>query len=115
MERKTHTIDATNQILGRLAVKVASLLRGKNKPNFLPYQDLGDFVIVKNVEKIKVTGKKLEQKMYYSFSGYLGSLKETPLKKMLKEKPDKVLREAVFGMLPKNKLRAKMMKRLKIE
>lgn len=115
MERKTHVIDATNQILGRLAVKVASLLRGKNKSNFLPYQDLGDFVIVKNVDKIKVTGKKLEQKMYYSFSGYLGSLKETPLKKMLKEKPDKVLREAVFGMLPKNKLRAKMLKRLKIE
>jgi large subunit ribosomal protein L13 len=115
MERKIHTIDATDQILGRLAVRIAHLLRGKNKPNFLPYQDLGDSVIVKNVAKLKVTGKKLEQKMYYSFSGYIGSLKETPLKKMMKEKPDRVLKIAVYGMLPKNKLRAKMMKRLKIE
>lgn len=115
MERKTHTIDAANQILGRLAVRIVSLLRGKNKPSYVPYKDLGDFVVVKNIDKIKVTGKKLEQKMYYSFSGYLGSLKGIPLKKMLAEKPVKVLRLAVFGMLPKNKLRAKMMKRLKIE
>ena len=115
MERKTHVIDATNQVLGRLAVRVANLLHGKNKPSFLPYQDLGDFVIIKNVDKLKVTGKKMEQKMYYSFSGYIGSLKETPLKKMMKEKPDRVLKIAVYGMLPKNKLRAKMMKRLKIE
>jgi len=115
MERKTHVIDATGQILGRLSVKIVNLLRGKNKPSFVPYKDEGDFVVVKNVEKIKVTGKKLEQKMYYSFSGYLGSLKGTPLKKMMEEKPVKVLRIAVFGMLPKNKLRAKMMKRLKIE
>jgi len=115
MERKIHTIDATDQILGRLAVRIANLLHGKNKPGFLPYQDLGDSVIVKNVAKLKVTGKKLEQKMYYSFSGYLGSMKETPLKKMMAEKPDRVLKIAVYGMLPKNKLRAKMMKRLKIE
>jgi large subunit ribosomal protein L13 len=115
MERKTHVIDATNQILGRLAVKVVSLLRGKNKPEFFPYKDMGDFVTIKNVANLKVTGKKLEQKMYYSFSGYIGSLKGTPLKKMMKEKPAKVLRIAVYGMLPKNKLRAKMMKRLKVE
>jgi large subunit ribosomal protein L13 len=115
MERKNHIIDASNQILGRLAVKVATLLRGKNKPSFLPYKDEGDFVIINNVDKLKVTGKKLEQKMYYSFSGYIGSLKGTPLKKMMAEKPAKVLRTAVFGMLPKNKLRAKMMKRLKVE
>ncbi len=115
MERKTHIIDATDQILGRLAVKIVSILRGKNKPSFVPYKDLGDSVTVKNIEKIKVTGKKLEQKMYYSFSGYIGSMKETPLKKMLEEKPAKVLKLAVYGMLPKNKLRSKMMKRLKIE
>jgi large subunit ribosomal protein L13 len=115
MERNTHIIDATNQILGRLAVKISNLLHGKNKPNFFPYQDLGDFVVVKNVDKLKVTGKKMEQKIYYRFTGYLGHLKATPLKKMLKEKPAEVLRRAVYGMLPKNKLRAKMMKRLKIE
>ncbi len=115
MERKTHIIDATNQVLGRLAVRVANLLHGKNKPGFLPYQDLGDFVIIKNVDKLKVTGKKLEQKIYYNFTGYIGHLKATPLKKMLKENPTEVLRRAVFGMLPKNKLRAKMIKRLKID
>jgi len=115
MERKNHVIDATNQILGRLAVKIVIILRGKDKPSFMPHQDLGDFITVKNIKKIKVTGKKLEQKMYYSFSGYIGSLKATPLKKMLEEKPAKVLRAAVYGMLPKNKLRAKMMKRLKVE
>jgi len=115
MERNTHTIDATNKVLGRLATEIAVLLRGKNKPDFVPYKDMGDFVVVKNVNKIKITGKKMEQKVYYHHSGFLGGLKETPLKKLFKEKPEEVLKKAVFGMLPKNKLRAKTIKRLKIK
>ena len=115
MERKTHTIDATNKVLGRLASQIAVLLRGKHKPDFVPYKDVGDFVIVKNVDKIFFTGKKAEQKKYFRHTGYLGHLKEIPLKKLFKEKPTEILRRAVFGMLPKNKLRAKQIKRLKIE
>lgn len=113
MKRETHTIDATNKILGRLATQVAIFLQGKHKANFVPYKDMGDFVLVKNIKKIKFSGKKLEQKKYYRHSGYLGGLKETPLKKVFEETPDKVLRKAVYGMLPKNKLRAKRIKRLK--
>ena len=113
MQRNTQTIDATGKILGRLATEIAILLRGKNKPDFAPYKDIGDFVTVKNVEKLKFTGKKIEQKKYYHHSGYLGSLKETPMEKLFKENPPEVLKRAVFGMLPKNKLRAKMIKRLK--
>ncbi|MCK4454033.1 50S ribosomal protein L13 [Candidatus Parcubacteria bacterium] len=115
MERNTHTIDATDKVLGRLATQIAVLLRGKHKPDFVPYKDMGDFVVVKNVDKIKITGKKMEQKVYYHHSGFLGGLKETPLKKLLKEKPEEVLKKAVFGMLPKNKLRSKIIKRLKIK
>jgi large subunit ribosomal protein L13 len=115
MERRTHTIDATGKVLGRLAVEIANLLRGKNKPNFVPYKDMGDFVLVKNVDKIKFSGKKLEQKKYYRHSGYLGGLKEIPLKKLFKENPCEVLRKAVWGMLPKNKLRARQIKRLKFK
>jgi len=115
MERKTHTIDATNKVLGRLATEIAVLLRGKNKPDFAPYKDRGDFIVVKNIDKIKVTGKKLEQKIYYRHTGYLGGLKKTPLKKLFKKDPAEVLKKAVFGMLPKNKLRAKQIKRLKTE
>lgn len=114
MERKTHTIDATNKVLGRLATEIVILLRGKHKPNFVPHKDMGDFVIVKNVEKLKITGKKMEKKKYYRHSGYLGGLKEIPLKRLFKEKPTEVLKKAVLGMLPKNKLRPKMIKRLKI-
>ncbi len=113
MQKNTHTIDATGKVLGRLATEIAVLLRGKNKPDFAPYKDIGDFVVVNNVEKLKFTGKKIEQKKYYHHSGYLGSLKETPMKKLFKENPPEVLKIAVFGMLPKNKLRAKMIKRLK--
>jgi len=113
MKRETHTIDATNKVLGRLASEITILLRGKNKPDFAPYKDIGDFVVVKNVEKLKFTGKKIDQKKYYRHSGYLGGLREIPLKKLLKERPAEVLRKAVWGMLPKNKLRAKMIKRLK--
>ncbi|XOB41025.1 MAG: 50S ribosomal protein L13 [Candidatus Nealsonbacteria bacterium] len=115
MERKTHTIDAENKVLGRLATRVALLLRGKHKPDFVPYKDMGDVVVIKNVSKIKITGKKMEQKKYYRHSGYMGGLKITPLKKLFKEKPDEVLKKAVSGMLPKNKLRSEQLKRLKFE
>ncbi len=114
MQRKTNTIDANGKVLGRLAVEIARLLRGKDKPDFMPHKDEGDFVVVKNVKKIKVTGKKMKQKVYYRYSGYPGGLKEIPMEKLFKERPQEVLKRAVWGMLPKNKLRAKMMKRLKI-
>ncbi len=115
MERKTHTIDATGKVLGRLATEIAVLLRGKQKSDFVPYRDMGDFVIVKNVSKLKITGKKMEQKKYFHHSGFLGGAKEIPLKKIFKTNPAEVLRKAVFGMLPKNKLRAEQIKKLKIE
>jgi len=115
MERKTHTIDATGKVLGRLASEIAILLRAKHRSDFVPYKDMGDFVIIKNVDKIKLTGKKAEQKIYYHHTGFLGGLKEMPFKKLFKERPNEVLKKAVFGMLPKNKLRAKQIKRLKFE
>lgn len=115
IQRKTHQIDAEGKILGRLATEIAILLRGKYKKDFVPYLDMGDFVTVKNVKKIRVTGKKAEQKKYYRHSGYLGGLKETSFKKIFEKNPALVLKKAVFGMLPKNKLRAKQIKRLKIE
>jgi len=115
MDRKTHTIDATNKVLGRLATQIAILLRGKHRPDFAPYKDTGDFVVVKNVDRIKFTGKKIEKKKYYHHTGYLGGLKEMPLKKLFKKNPSEVLRKAVYGMLPTNKLRAKQIKRLKFE
>jgi len=115
MKRKTHTIDATGKVLGRLAAQIAILLRGKHKPDFVPYKDMGDFVIVKNVEKLKITGKKVEQKKYFRHTEYLGGVKEIPLKKLFKENPAEVLRKAVLGMLPKTKLRARQIKRLKIK
>lgn len=115
MLQQTHTIDATNKVLGRIATQIAILLRGKHKPDFAPYKDIGDFVIVKNAAKIKLTGRKTEQKVYYHHTGYLGGLKAVPFKKVFKERPGEVLRKAVFGMLPKNRLRAKQIKRLTIE
>lgn len=115
MKRKTHIIDATGKVLGRLASEIAILLRGKHKRNFDPSKDLGDFVIVKNVEKIRVSGKKMEQKKYYRHSGYPGGLKEKSLKTLFQENPAEVLKKAVFGMLSKNKLRKNQIKRLKIE
>lgn len=113
IQPKIHTIDATEKVLGRLATQIATLLQGKHKPDFVPYLDKGDSVIIKNVNKIKLTGRKMEQKKYYRHSGYLGGLKEIPLKKVFERNPELVLEKAVFGMLPKNKLRAKMIKRLK--
>jgi len=115
MGRKTHTIDAAGKVLGRLATRIAILLRGKHRPDFAPYKDTGDFVVVKNVDRIKFTGKKIEKKKYYHHTGYLGGLKEMPLKKLFKKNPSEVLRKAVYGMLPTNKLRAKQIKRLKFE
>jgi large subunit ribosomal protein L13 len=115
MERQTHTIDATGQVLGRLASKIVPLLRGKNKPDFIGRIDSGDFVIVKNAGKIVYTGKKMQQKIYYHHSGYLGGLKEKTLEEVLEKKPSFALRTAVYGMLPKNRIRENQIKRLKIE
>ena len=115
MERKTHTIDAVDKALGRLSTQIAILLRGKQKSDFVPYEDMGDFVVVKNVDKIKITGKKREKKIYYRHTAYLGGLKKTPLKKMLERDPARVLKMAVLGMLPRNRLRARQIKRLRIE
>ncbi len=112
MEQKKHIINVENKSLGRVATRIAILLRGKNRPDFVPNKDMGDFVAIKNIDKIKITGKKMDQKMYYHHSGYLGGLKAIPLKKLLEKKPNEALRKAVFGMLPKNKLRAQQIKRL---
>jgi len=114
-KRETHTIDATGKAPGRLAVEIAVFLRGKHRPSFYPYKDEGDFVVVKNAGKMRFTGKKMEKKVYYRHSGYLGGLKTIPLKRIFEKNPGKVLEMAVWGMLPKNKLRAKMIKRLKIQ
>ena len=114
-KRKTHTIDAEGQILGRLASKIAILLQGKNSPSYDPSQDMGDIVIIKNIEKIKVTGKKFDQKTYKHYSGYLGGLKTRKMKDILAKSPAKVLEKAVKEMLPPTKLRPAMMKRLIIK
>ena len=110
--KKIYTIDATGRILGRLATEVAVLLQGKHKPNFAPHLDAKDEVIVINTSKIKITGKKSEQKKYYRHSGYPGGIKEIKYKDLFAKDPDEVLRKAVYGMLPRNKLRAKMINRL---
>jgi large subunit ribosomal protein L13 len=115
MERQTHTIDATGKVLGRLASEIAILLRGKHKKEFQPNKDLGDFVIVKNVDKIRVTGKKMEKKKYYRHSGYLGGLKEISLKELFAKNPAQVLKLAVQRMMPRNKLSREQIKRLKFE
>lgn len=115
IERKTHKIDATDKILGRLATEVAVLLRGKGKVDFTPNIDNGDFVEVSNADKIKVTGNKLEDKMYHHHSGYPGGLKSQSLKKMMEKDPSRALRIAVYGMLPKNKTRDVAIKRLIIK
>jgi large subunit ribosomal protein L13 len=107
-------VDATNQVLGRLATKVARMLIGKDKPSFTPYLDSGDHVVVINADKIRMTGNKLEQKIYYSHSGYPGGLKEIPAKRVRETKPEWIVREAVLGMLPKNKLRARRAKKLRV-
>jgi large subunit ribosomal protein L13 len=107
-------VDATDQVLGRLATRVARILIGKDKPSFTPYLDSGDHVVVINADKIRMTGNKVEQKIYYSHSGYPGGLKEVPAKRLRPVKADWMVREAVLGMLPKNKLRARRAKKLRV-
>jgi large subunit ribosomal protein L13 len=107
-------VDATNQVLGRLATKVARVLIGKDKATFTPYLDSGDHVVVINADKIRLTGNKIEQKVYYSHSGYPGGLKEVPAKRVRGAKPEWMVREAIVGMLPKNKLRARRAKKLRV-
>ena len=112
IERKWYVVDVTGYTLGRLASEVAKILRGKNKPIFTPFIDTGDYVIITNADKIKVTGKKLEQKVYYRHSDYVGGMKETTLKEMLNKKPERVIELAVKGMLPKGPLGREMYKKL---
>ena len=114
VERKWYVVDATGYTLGRLASEVAKVLRGKNKPIFTPHIDTGDYVIIVNAEKIKVTGKKLDQKIYYHHSDYVGGMKETTLREMLAKKPEKVVELAVKGMLPKGPLGREMFTKLHV-
>ena len=114
VERKWYVVDAEGKTLGRLASEVAKVLRGKNKAIFTPHADCGDYVIVVNAEKIAVTGKKLDQKMYYHHSDYVGGMKETNLKDMLAKHPDRVIEHAVKGMLPKGPLGRQMYKKLHV-
>lgn len=114
VEQKWYLVDAKDAILGRLAVKIANCLRGKNKPIFTPNCDTGDFVIVVNAEKVKLTGKKLDSKVYYSHSGYPGGLKAATARERLSKHPEKVLIDAVWGMLPKGRLGRKIIKKLKV-
>lgn len=112
IERKWYVVDATDKTLGRLASEVAKVLRGKNKPIFTPHIDTGDYVIIVNAEKVQVTGKKLDQKVYYHHSDYVGGMKETTLREMMAKKPEKVIELAVKGMLPKGPLGREMYKKL---
>ena len=114
VERKWYVVDATGYTLGRLASEVAKVLRGKNKPVFTPHIDTGDYVVIVNAEKIKVTGKKLDQKIYYHHSEYVGGMKETTLREMLAKKPEKVVELAVKGMLPKGPLGREMFAKLHV-
>ena len=112
IERKWYVVDAADYTLGRLASQVAAVLRGKNKPTYTPFLDCGDNVIVINAEKIKVTGKKLDQKVYYNHSDYVGGMKETTLKEMMAKHPERVIEHAVKGMLPKGPLGREMYTKL---
>jgi len=115
MERKTHTIDAENVSLGRVASEAAKFLIGKHKPNYVPYKDQGDSVLITNYDKVKFTGGKMEKKKYYFPTTRVGALKSETLASLWKRRPNEVLRKAVYGMLPKNSLRKEMIKRLKIQ
>ena len=112
VERKWYVVDAEGKTLGRLASEVANVLRGKNKPTYTPHIDTGDYVIVVNAEKIQVTGKKLDQKIYYHHSEYVGGMKEATLREMMQKKPEFVITHAVKGMLPKGPLGRQMLKKL---
>ncbi len=114
VDSKWYIVDATDLVLGRMCVRIAFILRGKHHPSFSPHWDFGDHVVVVNAEKIKVTGRKLTQKSYFRYSGYPGGGKHTILQKMLKEKPETVITHAVRGMLPKNRLGRKLIRKLKV-
>jgi large subunit ribosomal protein L13 len=114
VERKWLLIDAKDKVLGRVAAEVARLLRGKHKPQYAPHVDTGDFVIIINADKVRLTGKKLQQKMYYRHSNYPGGLKSTRADKLLKDKPDRMFRLAVKGMLPSNSLGRSQLSKLKV-
>jgi len=111
---KWYVIDATGQVLGRIATKAATILSGKHRPNYAPFLITGDHVVIINADKVKLTGQKLEQKVYRWHTLYPGGLKETKIRKVLATRPERVIREAVLGMLPKNKLRKRLVQRLKI-
>ena len=114
VHKKWYLVDAEDKILGRLATQIATRLRGKHKPIFTPHADTGDFVVVVNAEKVALSGKKWDKKIYYRHSGYIGALKEITARKLLEKKPEDVLRFAVRGMLPKNSLGRRQLKKLKI-
>ena len=114
IEKKWHLIDANDKVLGRLATEIANLLRGKNKPIFTPHMDSGDYVVVVNADKVVLTGGKLEKKMYYRHSGYVGGLRKATAKEMLQKRPENLIRFAVKGMLPKTSLGRRQLTKLKI-
>ncbi len=112
--RRWYVVDGAGQVLGRLATRVSRLLIGKDKPNFTPYLDCGDHVVVINAAKVRLTGNKLNQKVYYRHSGYPGGLKEIPAQRLRKQRPEVMVREAILGMLPKNKLHARRARKLRV-
>ena len=114
IEKKWYVVDAENQVLGRLATQIAVRLRGKHKPIYTPHADTGDFIVVVNAKKITMTGSKLDKKMYYRHSGYVGGLKQISARKLLEKKPEEIIRYAVKRMLPKNSLGRRQLKKLKI-
>jgi large subunit ribosomal protein L13 len=114
VERKWYVVDAEGKHLGRLATEIVRVLRGKNKPQYTPHVDVGDFVVVVNADRVAVTGRKAEQRIYRRHSGYPGGMKETSYEQMLARKPTEVLRKAVYGMMPKTRLARKQFKKLKI-
>jgi large subunit ribosomal protein L13 len=114
VERKWYVVDAEGKHLGRLATEIVRVLRGKNKPQYTPHVDVGDFVVVVNTDRVAVTGRKAEQKVYRRHSGYPGGMKETSYEQMLARKPTEILRKAVYGMMPKTRLARKQFKKLKI-
>jgi large subunit ribosomal protein L13 len=109
-----HVVDASGQTLGRLATRVAAMLQGKHKPTYSPHLDMGDFVVVVNATQVRVTGNKLDDKIYYRHTGYMGGLKETPLRDMLAKRPERVIEKAVKGMLPRNKISRHVLRHLKV-
>lgn len=114
IDRKWYVVDAKDAVLGKLATKVATYLRGKNKPVFTPNVDTGDFIIVINADKIRLTGNKVADKVYYHHTGYIGGIKAQTAKELLEKKPEKIIEKAVWGMLPKNRLGRTMIKKLKV-